>query len=139
MLDARRGLEAVNLRGTDPQKFFLKSFRQRRAAPLVMCKPLGQRRLQKFAAQLVAGQPHRLEHRPHFQGWKDTTRESFGPHLRRIVNDFGPRAPGRRGGQRTVQEPQGGFAMIPAGGAKLIEDARLVRPTGALITTVDAG
>ena len=29
--------------------------------------------------------------------------------------------------------------MITAGGAKLVEDARLVRPTGALIAAVDAG
>jgi hypothetical protein len=89
-----------------------------------MLEPFGQRRLEEFAAQLVAGQPDGLEH---------------GQHLARIVGDFGAAAFGRSGGQWTVQEPQRGFPMIPAGGAKLIEDARLVRPTGALIAAVNAG
>jgi hypothetical protein len=93
-------------------------------APLVMFQPLGQRRLEEFAAQLVAGQPDALEHRQH----RD-----------RIVADFGPAAFGRSRGQRPVQEPQRGFAMIPARGAKLVEDARLVRPTGALVAAVNAG
>ena len=60
-------------------------------------------------------------------------------HLDRIVGDFGAGVFGRARGQRMVQEPQSGFAMITAGGAKLIEDARLVRTTGALIAAVDAG
>jgi hypothetical protein len=41
--------------------------------------------------------------------------------------------------QRPVEEAQGAFAMITAGGAKLVEDALLVRPTGTLIAAVDAG
>jgi hypothetical protein len=40
--------------------------------------------------------------------------------------------------QRLVQQPQGGLTMIPAGGAKLPQDARLVRPTGSLMATVNA-
>jgi len=39
MLDARRTQEAVDLRGADPQKFFLKSSGQRRAAPLLVFQP----------------------------------------------------------------------------------------------------
>jgi len=87
-------------------------------------KPDRQRRLEQFAAQLVARQPHRLEH---------------GQEFRRIINDFRPGTFGRPAAQRTVQQPQGGFAMIPAVEAKLIEDAALVRTTGALITAVDLG
>ena len=41
--------------------------------------------------------------------------------------------------QRTVQQPQRDFAMIPAVEAKLVEDEALVRPTGALIAAVDLG
>ena len=81
-------------------------------------------RLKQLAAQLVAGEPDGLEHRQHFD---------------RSVSDFWTGAFGRCGGQRPVQQPQGGFAMITAGGAKLIEDARLVRPTGTLIAAVNAG
>ena len=124
MLHARGPQEAVNLRGTDLQKFLPKSFRQRRGAPLVMFQPFGQRRLEQLAAQLVAGQPDGLEHRQHRDG---------------IVDDFGSAPFGRGRGQRTVQEPQGGFAMIPAHGAKLIKDARLVRTTGALVAAVNTG
>jgi hypothetical protein len=124
MLYARRSQEAIDLRGTDRQEFFLKSFRQWRGAPLVMFEPFGQRRLEQLAAQLIAGQPNGLEH---------------GQHLGRIVAGFGAGPFGRRRGQRTVQQPQGGFAMITAGGAKLIEDARLVRTTGPLIAAVNLG
>ena len=56
-----------------------------------------------------------------------------------VVDDFGAGAFGRRGGQWPVQEPQSCLAVITAGGAKLVEDARLVRPTGALIAAVAAG
>ena len=38
-----------------------------------------------------------------------------------------------------VQQPRSGLAMMPTGGAKLVEDARLVRTTGTLIAAVDAG
>ena len=101
-----------------------KSFGQRRGAPLLVFEPFGQRRFEQLAAQLITGQPNGLEHRQ---------------HLARIVSAFGAGPFGWRGGPRVVQEPQGGFAMIPAGGAKLIEDARLVRPTGALVAAVDLG
>lgn len=37
------------------------------------------------------------------------------------------------------QEPQSGFPMVTARGAKLIKDAPLVRAPGALIAPVDAG
>ena len=120
---ARWTQKTVNLRGTDLQNFFLKSFRQWRGAPLVMLDPFGQRCFEQLAAQLIAGQPDRLEHRQHFH---------------RIINDFRPRTFGRTGGERTVQEPQGGFAMITARGAKLIQDEPLVRTTGALIAAVNA-
>lgn len=89
-----------------------------------MFDPFGQCCFQKFAAQLIALQPDRLEHRQHFQ---------------RIVNEFRSRTFGRRGGQWTVQQPQSGFAMITARGAKLIEDEPPVRTTGALIAAVNAG
>ena len=89
-----------------------------------MFEPFGQRRLQEFAAQLFAGQPDGLE---------------YGQHFHRIVNDFRPGPLGRPGGERTVQQPQSGFAMIPARGAKLIEDEPLVRTTGALVAAVNAG
>ena len=124
MLHTRRTQEPVNLCGTDLQQFLLISFGQRRGAPLVMSEPFRQRRFEQLAAQLIAGQPDRLEHRRHHGG---------------IVEDFRPGALGRSGAQGTVQKPQSGFAMIPAGGAKLIEDALLVRTTGALIATVNAG
>jgi hypothetical protein len=58
-----------------------------------MFEPFGQRRLEQFAAQLVAGQPEGLEHRQ---------------HLGRIVEDFGSGAPGQCRAQRTVEEPPGG-------------------------------
>src|SRR5437667_9197884 len=124
MLDPRRTEPAVALRGADRQEVFLKRFGQRRGAPLVMVAPFRQSRLEEFAAQLVAGQPDGLEHRQNFNG---------------IAGAFWPGPFGRRRGQRTVHKPQGGFAMITAGGAKLVEDARLVRPTGALIAAVNAG
>ena len=89
-----------------------------------MFQPFRECRLEQFAAQLVAGQPYGLEHRQ---------------HLDRIVGDFRAAAFGPPRGQRTVQEPQSGFAMITAGGAKLIKDARLVRPTGTLIAAVNPG
>ena len=87
-------------------------------------EPFGQRRFKQFAAELITGQPNRFEHRQ---------------YLRRWVEDFGARACWWSGGQRTVQKPQGGFAMISAGGAKLIENARLVRSSGSLVTAVNAG
>ena len=90
----------------------------------MMFEPFGQRRLEELAAELVAGQPDGLEHRQHCGGF---------------VEKFGPRAFGRRGAQRTVQEPQGGFAMITAGGAKPVEDARLMRTTSAAVAAVVAG
>jgi hypothetical protein len=124
MLHTRGSQEAVDLRGTDLQQLFPKSFRQWGRAPLVMFEPCGQRRLKQLAAELVAGQPDGFEHRQHLGGF---------------IEEFGARAFGRRGAQRTVQQPQGGLAMISAGGAKLIEDARLVRPTGARIAAVHAG
>jgi hypothetical protein len=68
MLHARRAQQALDLRRTHLQDFFLKSFRDRREAPLVMCEPFGQRRPQQLATQLVAGQPDRLEHRQHSAG-----------------------------------------------------------------------
>ena len=46
---------------------------------------------------------------------------------------------GRGRGPWPVQEPQRGWAMITARGAKLIEEARLVRTTGARIAAGDAG
>ncbi len=90
----------------------------------MVIEPLRQCRLEQFAAELVAGQPDGFEH---------------GPDLARIIKDLGPRA-GRRGRrQGTVQQPQSGFAMITAGGAKFIQDERLMRTTGSLITAVNAG
>ena len=89
-----------------------------------MFQPFRQRGLEQLATELITGQPDRLEHRQ---------------HLGRIIRAFGAGPLGRRGRPRTVQEPQRGFAMLPAGGAKLVEDARLVRPTGALIAAVDLG
>jgi hypothetical protein len=71
-----------------------------------------------------AAQPEGLEHGQHC-GW--------------LVGALGTGALGRRGAQGTVQQPQGGFTMTPAGGAKLIEDARLVRTTGAAVAAVNAG
>lgn len=106
------------------QQFFLNSLRQRRGAPLVMLEPFRQRRLEQLAAQWIAGQPHRLEHQ------QDDDR---------IVSAFGTGPLGRRSRQRTMQEPQGGFAMITAGRAKLIKDARPMRTTGALMAAVRAG
>jgi hypothetical protein len=38
-----------------------------------------------------------------------------------------------------MEQPQGGFAMITAVEAILVEDAALVRTTGALIATVNFG
>lgn len=124
MLDADGSQEPVDLRRTDLEEFFLKSLGQGRGVPFVMGEPVGQRRLQEFAAGLLAGQPDGLEH---------------GQHLRWLVGALGARALGRSRGQGTVQKPQGGLAMIAAGGAKLIEDARLVRPTGAAVAAVNAG
>ena len=124
MLHPRRTGQPVDLRGTDPQKFFPKSFGQRRGAPLVMCQPFGQRRLEEFAAQRVAGQPDAFEHRQH----RD-----------RLVDDFGAVPFGRCGAQWPVQQPQSGFGMIPAQGSKLRQDARLVRTTGALVAAVNTG
>jgi hypothetical protein len=80
--------------------------------------------LSSFAAKLITGQPERLEHRQDDGGF---------------VEEFGTGALGRRGAQRTVQQPQGGLAMITAGGAKLIEEARLVRTTDTAVAAVDAG
>jgi len=88
-----------------------------------MRQPFGQRRLEPLAAQLVAGQPDGLKHRQHHDG---------------IIDDFGPAPFGRCRAQRTVQQPQGGFGMIPAQGAKRRQDARLVRRTGPLAAAVDA-
>jgi hypothetical protein len=85
---------------------------------------VGQHCLEEFATGPVAEQPDGLEH---------------GQHLRRLVGALGARALGRPRGQWTVDQPQGGFAMIAAGGAKLIEDARLVRSTGAAVAAVNAG
>lgn len=124
MPHARRTQKAADLGGTDLPQSFLKGFRQRRAAPLVVFEPDGQRRLEQLAAQLTARQPHGLEHRQ---------------HLGRLIDDFGAAAFGRGTGQRTVQKPQGGFAMITAQGAKLIKDQLLVRTTGAPIAAADAG
>jgi len=76
---------------------------------------------EEFAAQLIARQPHRLEHR-----------QQFG----RITDDFRAGSFTNPAAQRTVQQPQGGFAMIPAVEAKLVENAALVRTTGALLTAV---
>ena len=109
---------------TDLQEFFLKSLRERCGAPLVVFEPFGQRRLEQFAAELITGQPNRLEHRQHLGWW---------------VDDFRSRAGWWLAGNRTVQKPQGGFAMISAGGAKLVENARLVRSSGSLVTAVNAG
>jgi len=50
MLHTRWPEQPVDLRGADAQKFFLKSFGQRRAAPLLMLQPFGQRRLEQLAA-----------------------------------------------------------------------------------------
>jgi hypothetical protein len=88
-----------------------------------MCEPFGQRRPEQLATQLIAGQPDGLEHRQHF---------------RRIIDAFRTRPFRRPAAQRPVQQPQGGFAMIPTRGAKLIENARFVRTTGALIAAVNA-
>ena len=63
MLHPRRTQQAVDLRGADRPQFFLKRFRPRRGAPPVMFEPFGQRRPEQLAAQLIAGQPHGLEHR----------------------------------------------------------------------------
>ena len=49
----------------------------------------------------------------------------------------GPLPPG--GPQGPMQQPQGRFAVVAAGEAKLVEDAGLVRPSGAPIATVEAG
>ena len=50
----------------------------------------------------------------------------------RIVGGLGSGVGAGRGHrQRTMQQAQGTFAMITAGGAKLVENAPLVRPTGA--------
>ncbi len=40
--------------------------------------------------------------------------------------------------ERTVQKPQGGFAMVAAVEAELLQDAGLVGTTGALIAAVDS-
>ena len=58
----------------------------------------------------------------------------------RIVSALGtrPSAGGERG-QRPVEQAQGALAMITAGGAKLVEDARLMETTGPLVAPVDAG
>ena len=124
MPEASRPEQAVYLCRADRQQFFLNRFGQRRGAPLVMLQPFGQRGLEQLAAQLVAGQPHRLEH---------------GQQFRRLIDDFGAGAFAGGAAQRTVQQSQGGFAMITAIEAKLVENAALVRTTGALITTVDFG
>jgi len=116
--------QPVNLRRADRQQFFLNCCGQRRLTPLVMFEPFAQRRLEQLAARLVAGQPDRLEH---------------GQQHRRIINDFGAGSLLDIHCQRTVQQPQGGFAMITAVEAKLVQDAALVRTTGALITAMDFG
>ena len=54
------------------------------------------------------------------------------------IDDFGAGPFGRCRAQRPVQQPQGGLAMITAGGAKLLKNALLVRTTGALVAPVDA-
>ena len=56
----------------------------------------------------------------------------------RIIGELGTRsAAGSGRSQRPVEQAQGALTMITAGGAKLIENAPLVRPTGALISAVD--
>lgn len=110
MLHARRTQEPIDLRRADSQQFLLKSF--------------GQRDLQQLATELVTGRPDPLEHRQHLGG---------------NVTDFRAAAFVRSRGQGSVQEPQRGCAMRTAGGAKLVENFGLVRPTGALRATVEAG
>jgi hypothetical protein len=124
MPHARRLQQPVNLRRADRQKFFLNRSGQRRPAPLVMFEPFAQRRLEQLAAQLVAGQPHRLEH---------------GQQLVRIIGDFGAGPFANLAAQWTMQQSQGGFAMVTAVETKLVKNAALVWTTGSLITTVDFG
>lgn len=114
--------QTIQLCRTDRQQFLLKSLRQRRGAPLLMYEPFWQCRLEKFAAQLIARQPDRLEH---------------GQQFRRIINDFGPGTFGRPVTQRPVQQPQGGFAMIPTVKAKLVKNTGFVQPASPVITAVD--
>ena len=116
--------QTVNLSRAYSQELFLNSFGQRRVAPLVMFEPFGQRRLEQFAAQLIAGQPDRLEHRQQH---------------RRVINDFWAGSFAGFASQRTAQQPQRGFAMVTTIKAKLVENTALVPPTGTLITTVDLG
>ena len=116
--------QAVNLCRTDRQQFLLKSFGQRRGAPLKVFEPERQRGLEQLAAQLVARQPHFLEDGQQFAG---------------LVDDFWARSFAVRSAQRPVQQPQRGFVMITAVEAKLVENAALVRTTGALVTAVNLG
>lgn len=89
-----------------------------------MFEPFAQRGLEQLAAQLIAGQPDRLER---------------GQEHRRVVGDFGAGSFAGRTSQRAMQQPQSGFAMVTAVEAKLVENAALVWTTGALITVMDFG
>lgn len=61
------------------------------------------------------------------------------PRALRIVVDFRSKVFEPHGPQPTVEQPWRGLAMAIAEGAKSIEDARLVRQPGALVTSVDSG
>jgi hypothetical protein len=123
MLHTRRTQQSINLCRTDRQQFLPKSFRQRRGAPFIMFEPLGSAARSNLLHNWSLTSHTSLEHRP---------------YLRRIIDDFRTAALGPRTGPWPVQKPQGGFPMITASGAKLVEDARLVRRPGPLVSPVNA-
>ena len=81
-----------------------------------------QRRLEQFAAQLIAQEPEGLERRQ---------------QVRAIIKGFGAGPLSGCGLEWPVQKPQGGFTMVAAIEAKFLQDAGLVGTTGALIAAVD--
>ena len=119
------GLEQpIHLGGTEGQELRPHGRRQCAGEWFIMFQPVGQRRLEELAAQRIAQEPESLERRQQHGG---------------LVAGFWPGPFVGRRVERTVQEPQGGFAMAAAIEAELLEEAGLVGTPGMLIAAVDLG
>jgi len=115
MADAR-GLEQPVDRGrADGQEWRPHGRGQHAGDLFVMIEPMRPRRLEQFAAHLIAQKPERLERRPQHDG---------------LVAGFGARPLSGRPVERPVQEPQGGLAVVATVEAERLQDAGLVGTTG---------